>query len=141
MHAIDRDDLTSHKYETNSQRVERRQEIEDAISSWSSTRTVDEVVEHMNKAGVPVGRVATVKDVVENEQLIARGALPEVPVSSNGGDWTVKMPATFPVLDGVDPLPRWAGPALGQHTEDVLKAFVGVTPGEIERLRREGIIA
>ncbi|KAH6910228.1 L-carnitine dehydratase/bile acid-inducible protein F [Coprinopsis sp. MPI-PUGE-AT-0042] len=141
MHAIDRDDLTSHKYETNSQRVERRQEIEDAISSWTAKRTVDEVVAHMNKAGVPVGRVATVKNVVENEQLIARGALPEVPVSEGGVDWTVKMPATFPVLDGVDPLPRWAGPTLGQHTEEVLKAFVGVTPGEIERLRREGIIA
>lgn len=141
MHAIERDDLTSHKYETNSQRVERREEIEHAISSWTSKRTVDEVVEHMNKAGVPVGRVATVKNVVENEQLIARGALPDVPVNSEGSDWTVKMPATFPVLDGVDPLPRWAGPKLGQHTEEVLKEFVGATPGEIQRLRREGIIA
>lgn len=141
MHAIERDDLTSHKYETNSQRVERREEIEDAISSWTSRRTVDEVVKHMNKAGVPVGRVANVKDVVENEQLIARGALLDVPVNSEGSDWTVKMPATFPVLDGVDPLPRWAGPTLGQHTEEVLKEFVGATPGEIQRLRREGIIA
>ncbi|KAG2015259.1 CAIB/BAIF family enzyme [Coprinopsis cinerea AmutBmut pab1-1] len=143
MNAIGREDLTGYKYEQNIQRVARKDEIEDAIVAWTSTRTVSEVVEHMNKAGVPVGRVASVKEVVGNEQLVARGAVRDVWVDSPGGGqegWNVKMPGTFPVLDGVDSRPKWAGPNLGQHTEEVLKEYVGLTQQEINRLRKEGIV-
>ncbi|TFK26293.1 L-carnitine dehydratase/bile acid-inducible protein F [Coprinopsis marcescibilis] len=148
MHAIGRVDMTGHKYEQNIQRVARKKEIEDAICAWTTTRTVDQVIEHMTKTGVPVGRVATVKEIVENEQLEARGAIQDVwvpPTPSEDGrteteGWKIKMPGTFPMLDGVDPRPKWAGPNLGQHTEEILKQYLGLADWEIKRLRKEGII-
>jgi len=144
MTAIGREDMTGHRYGENRHRVARREEIEEAISAWTATRTVAQVIAELDKAGVPVGRVATVKEVYENEQLEARGAIPTVPVAPAGtegaGGWTVKMPGTFPVLDGVSHQPRWAGPALGHHTEEVLKAYAGLSDIEIKRLRKEGII-
>jgi len=63
MQAIDRPDLIELDYQQNHHRVRRRK------------RQPDEVKEAMNKAGVPVGRVVTVKEVVENDQVEARGAV------------------------------------------------------------------
>ena len=67
----------------------------------------------MNEAGVPIGRVVTVKEVVENVQVEARGAVRDVWVDNkkakDGEGLNVKMLGTVPVLDGVDSHPRWAG--------------------------------
>ena len=145
MNTIGREDLTGPRYERNAQRVQRQREIEDAISSWTSQRTIDEVLKEMTKAGVPVGRVATMKEVAESEQLAARGAIQEVEVKTKNKDgeekeWSVKMLGTFPVIDGVDAKPRWAGPQLGAHTEEILREELGLRTPELNRLRREGII-
>ncbi|PPQ97001.1 hypothetical protein CVT26_006410 [Gymnopilus dilepis] len=152
MQAIGRTDLMGPNYAHNHHRVARQEEIEAAICAWTSTRTVDEVEEVMRKAGVPVGRVNNVEDVLENEQLKARGAVREVPVSAVWGDinecedgfqgsgWTVKMQGTFPVIDGVNPQPKWAGPELGAHTEEVLMQELMLSEREIGRLKEDGII-
>jgi len=85
---------------------------------------------------VPVGRVVSVKDIVENDQVKARGSVRDVDVK----DWKVKMAGTFPVLEGVDSQPKWAGPDLGDHTDEVLSKNLGLTVAEIDKLRNEGII-
>ncbi|KAF8959202.1 CoA-transferase family III domain-containing protein [Flammula alnicola] len=136
MAAIDRPDLIGPDYKHNQHRVARQEEIELAISAWTSQRTADEVIDAMNKAGVPVGRVVTVKEVVENEQVLSRGAVKDVPVK----DWKVKMQGTFPVLEGVNSQPTWAGPDLGYHTDQVLSEDLNLTEEEINQLRKDAII-
>jgi crotonobetainyl-CoA:carnitine CoA-transferase CaiB-like acyl-CoA transferase len=152
MHAISRSDLTGPAYERNQHRVINQTIIEDAISAWTKERTVDQVIERMNEAGVPVGRVVSVKEVVENEQFIARGAVRDVWVdaSSGGkngekkgggkGGWNVKMQGTFPVIDGVSSRPKWAGPDLGLHTDEILMNELGMGVEELDKLRAGGII-
>ncbi|KAF8911689.1 CoA-transferase family III domain-containing protein [Gymnopilus junonius] len=143
MHAIARPDLVGPNYAQNQHRVARQHEIEKAISEWTKRRTVEEVVRVMMQAGVPVGRVNSVKEVLGNEQVVARGAVREVKVGSKGKEeegWNVKMQGTFPVIDGVDPQPVWAGPDLGAHTDLVLSEELELTRGEIERLRKDGVI-
>jgi len=124
--------------------VQRQKEIEDAISAWTSKRQPDEVIEVMNKAGVPVGRVVTVKEVVENVQVEARGAVRDVWVenkkSKEGGGWNVKMLGTVPVLEGVDSHPRWAGPEVGEHTDEVLMNDLELSAEEVAKLREENVI-
>jgi len=55
-------------------------------------------------------------------------------------DWTVKMAGTFPVLEGVESQPRWAGPDLGEHTDEVLSNELSLTMAEIDELRKEGTV-
>ena len=136
MTAIGRADLTGPDYAQNHHRVVRQPEIELAISTWTAQHTPTEVIETMDKAGVPVGRVVNVEDIMKNEQVAARGTIREVPIK----DWTVKMQGTFPVIEGVDAQPKWAGPDLGSHTDQVLKEDLRLTDSEIAELRENGII-
>lgn len=143
MHAINRPDLTGPDYLNNHHRVQRQAEIEAGISGWTRGRSIAEVEETMREAGVPVGRVASVKEVVDSEHMRARGAVRDVWVgegNEEGEGWNVKMQGTFPVLDGVDPQPRWAGPDLGIHTEEVLMNDLGMSLAAVSKLRDEGVI-
>ncbi|KAG9221377.1 hypothetical protein CCMSSC00406_0009826 [Pleurotus cornucopiae] len=146
MQAIGRQDLIGPDYQHNGHRVKKQAEIEEAISHWTRSRSAEEVVEVMNGAGVPVGRVLGVKDVVAAEQLRNRGALEDVWVpyvgDTEGVDgWTVKMQGTFPVLEGCDTRTKWAGPDLGQHTDEILTEHLGLTAQELEKLRSNSVIA
>ncbi|KAK0196060.1 CoA-transferase family III domain-containing protein [Armillaria mellea] len=141
MTAIGRTELTGPNYEQNQHRVQRQTEIEKAISDWTSRKTVEEVIDTMNAAGVPVGRVVNVKDIVENEHNQVRGAIEDVWVDGKDGEgWKVKMPGTFPQIEGYDFTPRWAGPDLGEHTDTVLEDILGKRKEEVKKLRDDGII-
>ncbi|KAK7472004.1 hypothetical protein VKT23_000111 [Stygiomarasmius scandens] len=151
MNAIDRADLTGPAYQQNHHRVQKQDEIEKAIEGWTSKHTASEVEERMREAGVPVGRVVSVKEIVESEQVEARGAIKDVWVPGNGNGvaeganaekegWKLKMTGTFPVLEGCDMEPKWAGPELGYHTDEVMRSDLGLEVDEIEKLRKDGII-
>lgn len=139
MQTIERPDLIGPLYLHNAHRVERQIEIEEAISAWTSKRTVGEVEEVLMKANVPVGRVNSVKEIVEGAQVKARGAVEDVWVGGSEG-WNVKMPKVFPVLEGCEAKTRWAGPDLGTHTEEVLVRDLCLDEAELTRLREIGVI-
>ncbi|KAJ7031072.1 CoA-transferase family III [Mycena alexandri] len=147
--------LAGPAYAQNHQRVAHREQIEDAIAAWTRVRSAGEVEARLAEARVPVGRVVSVREIVDGEQVRARGAVQDVWVprrgekgkdadaAGDGGDaggWHVKMQGTFPLLDGCDPRPRWAGPDLGAHTDEVLMGELGLNAEEIARLREEGIV-
>lgn len=141
MHAIGRADLIGPAYAHNQHRVQRQVEIEDAISAWTRTYTVEDAESVMRDAGVPVGRVNSVREVMESEQVRARGAVEDVWVGKEGEEgWNVKMPKVFPVLDGYDVSTRWAGPDLGEHTDEVLVSELGMEHADLQRLRKDGVI-
>lgn len=139
MRAIGREDLIGASYAHNHHRVARQGEIEEAISAWTSQRHVEEVLTILEGAGIPVGRVVGVKEIVEGEQVKARGAVEDVEVGKEGEGWKVKMPRVFPLLEGCNTKTRWAGPDLGAHTEEIL-GELGLNVESIIRLREEGVI-
>ncbi|EPQ55389.1 CoA-transferase family III [Gloeophyllum trabeum ATCC 11539] len=142
MQAMGRPDLTGPKYQHNQHRVERQAEIEQAIVEWTSKRSVEEVERVLREAGVPTGRVNSVKEVVENEQVKDRGFVEDGVVSAPnpGSGWYVKMPKVVPLLEGSDPQTRWAGPDLGEHNEEVLVRELGLTAKELRTLRDDGVV-
>lgn len=139
MQVVERPDLTGPLYLHNQHRVERQAEIEEAISAWTSQHTVAEAEKVLMEAGVPVGRVNSVKEIVEGVQVKARGAVEDVWVGGAEG-WNVKMPKVFPVIEGCEEKTRWAGPDLGQHTVEVLMRYLGLDEGELVNLRERGVI-
>ncbi|KAH8980754.1 CoA-transferase family III domain-containing protein [Lactarius hatsudake] len=140
MHTIGRADLTGPAFAKNHHRVARRVEIEDAIVAWTSARTRDDVLRTLDQIGVPAGRVASVRDIVTNEQVRERGAVEPVWVpgqahgTADDNGWTVKMPGALHART------RWAGPDLGAHSEEILCGELGLSAEELDALVDRGVV-
>lgn len=140
MGVIGRPDLTGPSFAHNHHRVARQAEIEEAISTWTKTKTAEEVEEALHAVGVPAGRVLSVKEIVESPHTKARGIVEDVWVGDEETGWSVKVPKVVPVLEGCDPKTRWAGPQLGQHNHEIFVDELGLNEEELVRLQSEGVI-
>jgi formyl-CoA transferase len=75
--------------------------------------------------------------MLEDAQYRAREAIVEVAHPVFG---QVKMQNAFPKLSATPGRVRWPGPALGEHTDQVLRDVAGCTPERIAALRAKGVI-
>jgi crotonobetainyl-CoA:carnitine CoA-transferase CaiB-like acyl-CoA transferase len=50
------------------------------------------------------------------------------------------LPAILPLMSDTPGATRWAGPDLGEHTEEVLTQELGMSAEEIQYLREKGVI-
>ena len=137
MRAIGRDDLGQDPaLADNAGRVSRVQEIDQAIGDWAQRLPVGEVLAALDSAAVPAGRIYTIADIAADPHYAARGMLTEG-VLEDGTP--VKLPGFVPKLSLTPGGHRRNAPALGQDTEAILRE-VGVTPEQIEALRKRGVV-
>lgn len=134
MTAIARPDLADDAdLANNAARWRRRDELDEAITAWTSTRTRSEVLDALDVAGVPAGPIHEAADIRADPQYRARGMVQELSVDAGRGPQPVDFPGIVPVL-GATSLPvRSVGPDLGEHTVEVL---TGVLGWSAERARR-----
>jgi succinyl-CoA---D-citramalate CoA-transferase len=137
MSAIGRDDLRDDPMlAKNDGRAAQMARIDDAISAWTCKRTQNEVLEAMEKAQVPAGRIYSAADIAADPHYAARGMIQDV-VAGDGEP--LKVPGVIPKLSVTPGAIRTPAPKLGEHTEAVLKS-VGYSDGEIATLREKRII-
>ena len=121
MTAIGRDDLAHDpSLAQNDGRVARNDEIDTAITAWTLQRDIDEVVACLERAEVPVGKIYTAADICTDPQYAARDMLEEH-VTPTG--LRMKIPGVVPKLSLTPGRTRWLGPALGEHTDEILAAL------------------
>jgi crotonobetainyl-CoA:carnitine CoA-transferase CaiB-like acyl-CoA transferase len=108
------------------------------LSAWFAGRDRDAVVEELAAAGIPAAPVVPPPDVVDNVQLRARGFFETVDHPHTGPTEYAGLP--FSRLRGVDHWCRRPAPGLGQHNDEVLGGELGLTAGELDRLRESGVI-
>jgi crotonobetainyl-CoA:carnitine CoA-transferase CaiB-like acyl-CoA transferase len=121
---------------SNDGRVDHSATLDAAISSWTSQHTMDEVLAALGAADVPAGRIYSVADIVEDPHYLARDM---IVTTTLPGDVSVKMPGIIPKLSETPGGVRWAGPTLGQHTDEVLQEL-GLHEAAIVQLRRIGAV-
>ena len=137
MEAIGRPDLANDPtLAHNEGRVERVDEIDAAIGTWTSTRSIDEILETMTRARVPAGRIYSAKDIAEDPHYAARGMIEQI-VTRDG--LSLKVPAVVPKLSATPGSLRTLAPTIGEHTEAVLLRL-GYSAADITRLRAEMVI-
>ena len=137
MNAIGRPDMANDpKLKENQGRVENEQEIDAAIEKWTKDHTSDEVLSIMDEVSVPAGPILSVEDMMNDEHYIARGMFQEV--EANGR--TLHIPAMLPILTETPGTTEWPGPALSEHTDEVLIELLGKDEKEITQLREDGIL-
>ena len=112
-------------------------ESTEQLERWVAERTVQEVVDALVEVDVPVAPILQIDETLEDPQVKARGIIKTVRHPTAG---EVRMPG-FPVkMSGFEAEIRRPAPQLGEHTEEVLRSLLGYGDGEIEELRREGVI-
>jgi len=137
MRAIGRDDLAeAPDLVRNDGRARRVDEIDGAIQQWCGARGIDEALGVLKGADVPVGKIYSVADMFSDPQFLARQMIEQ----HHFADGTpVKLPAVVPKLSETPGQTRWVGPALGEHTEEVLKSL-GYDSAAIDELAKTGAI-
>ena len=119
-------------------RGEQSAHIEELIERWTLTHTRAEITERGQTAHHPWGPAAIPEELLDNPQLRARGFLMEVEHPA------LEATLTYPGAPYVLPRSPWTlrstAPSAGQHNVDVYGHELGLSPQEVERLSRWGVV-
>ncbi len=137
MGAIGRDDLRDDPaLQKNDGRAAQMERIDAAIAAWTARFTQQEVLEAMEKAEVPAGRIYSAADIASDPHFAARGMIQSI-VAGDGEP--LKVPGIVPKLSGTPGAIRSAAPKLGEHTAEVLRD-AGFSDAEVKQLREKHIV-
>ncbi|MCZ6863763.1 MAG: CoA transferase, partial [Alphaproteobacteria bacterium] len=106
------------------------------IQEVLETRPTAAWVDRLEAENVPCAQVLHRKDVIHHPQIVASGILVETDHPEAGRLLQTRNAARF---DKTPAAIRWGAPRLGAHNDEVLGA-AGYTEGEIDALRRQGVI-
>ncbi len=111
--------------------------ITEAMTAWSSQRTLAEAIEQLEKVRIPCGPVYDLQSVLADPQVRAREILTyvEYPATPEA----VPIASTPVRLSQTPGEIRHRAPLLGEHTDEVLKEL-GFTKTEVDGFRSSGVI-
>jgi crotonobetainyl-CoA:carnitine CoA-transferase CaiB-like acyl-CoA transferase len=130
------------RFATLAGRVHHRDALDLLVDSWTSTLDRYQVMDVLQRAGVPAGVAQDAEDRVElDPQLAHLGWLTELDAATLGrwpvAETSVKMSETPAHIGG------WIdrGAALyGEHNYDVYRELLGLSCDDVDELRAEGVI-
>jgi crotonobetainyl-CoA:carnitine CoA-transferase CaiB-like acyl-CoA transferase len=136
--ALERPELAKDpRYATEAARVQHRDTLVPLLNEILGARPADEWMKRLEAAGVPAGRIRTVPEVCESAHLKARGMIVTLPHPKAKRVTMMGVPIR---LHGTPGRAAAAPPALGQHTDEVLRRLVGLKTPAIARLRAAGVV-
>lgn len=124
------------RFRTNGDRMRNIEALTPLIAERLRTRPSAEWVREFEAAGVPVGPVNRIGDMLADPQVHAREMVVEVDHPKAGRVSAIGHPVKFSDTPGASVR---AAPVLGQHTRAVL-AELGYTDAQIEELEHAGAV-
>ncbi len=119
-------------------RMAYHDEIDRHISDWCASRNANAVIDAVQSAGVPIGRMLTAPTMTTDPHLSARRFYQPLVHATMGER---KYPR-WPMIQnpGTNGLNRWSSPTLGQHNSEILGKDLGLTEAEIAELAEKEVI-
>ena len=124
------------EYATPEARLNKLDDCFGIIEAWTQTVSKWDVLKHLNAVDVPCGPIMSTKELIEDDSLIARGIVVDVPHPTRGSFKTIGSPMAL----SDSPVDVTASPLLGEHTAEILSEVMGYDENQIEQLREEGVI-
>ncbi|MBI2911577.1 MAG: CoA transferase, partial [Chloroflexi bacterium] len=123
-------------FSTLESRLHNQDELDERVATWTRTREASEVMDLLQKAGVPAGAVQNAADLLTRDpQLRARGHFLRLEHPEAGPTSHHALPFRLSRTP-----PRFLpAPLLGQHNDYVLGQVLGLPEEEINRLIVDGV--
>ena len=122
------------KFSTNASGVENRVELEQLIEKALSEENAEHWHKLLQKNGIPVAVVRTVTQSLSHPQTIENGMVLDLEHPTAGIVKSLGLPISFDGKRGKETnLPP---PLLGEHNEEILREFLGMSDKEIEQFTR-----
>lgn len=127
------------RFRDNPSRLRNVVELDRLIGEWTSARPIDAVLAELEAANIPSSKVYTVADIAGDEQYRHRRMITQVADPVLG---PLLHPGVVPCVVGLDRDAhiRWAGPAVGQHNQEVYCGLLGFSEAALGQLRERGIV-
>ncbi|CAM8652634.1 CaiB Predicted acyl-CoA transferases/carnitine dehydratase [Comamonadaceae bacterium] len=142
------------RFTTNTRRVEHRATLVPLMSETTRTRTTSEWIALLEDKAVPCGPINTLASAFADPQVQARGlvqkqavaqvnsasvATESIATSATKGAAEIRTVASPMRLSAAPVQLRYAPPALGEHTTEVLREL-GLDAARIQTLQQQGIV-
>jgi crotonobetainyl-CoA:carnitine CoA-transferase CaiB-like acyl-CoA transferase len=116
------------RFATNSDRVKHRALVDDAVGAWFASRNSVEALQTMRASGATVGPIFNIADAMADPHFKEREIIVGVEDAELG---TLPMHNIVPRLSSTPGVWRLPAPALGEHTDEVLRE-AGIDPCSVE---------
>jgi crotonobetainyl-CoA:carnitine CoA-transferase CaiB-like acyl-CoA transferase len=120
----------------NNNRVARRDEIIPVLRDLFASYTKEELMDRLERTGLPFAPIARPEDLFEDPHLNARGGLLDLELPDGG---RVKLPALPITMDDVRCGLTLNPPKIGEHSVEIL-ASLGYAPEEIQKFLGESLV-
>jgi len=124
------------RFSTNIERVKNGVELDRMIGEFVGARDLAENLKYFDEAGVTIGPVYDISQITQDDYVLEREALIEIPDETMG-----ELP-THPVVPRFSGTPgalKSAAPKIGEHNEALLKPLLGAA--EYDKLCQAGTIS
>jgi crotonobetainyl-CoA:carnitine CoA-transferase CaiB-like acyl-CoA transferase len=136
--AIGREDLIADpRFATNGERMKNLAALTPLIAERMKTRPRADWIREFEAAGMPVGPINTIGDMLADPQVAAREMVVETEHPKAGRTRAIGLPIKFSDTPGAVTRPA---PLLGEHTREVLSSL-GYDAAAIDALAASGAIA
>lgn len=111
--------------------------LDELVAGWTSRQTAHDVMQLLQGVGVAAGPVMTIRDLMEDPQMQARGFAVEIDHPEVGRRTVAGLPARF----GAMPELSYAhAPCLGEHNAAVFCELLGLSSTTLQHLQETGVV-
>ncbi len=130
--------LAREEYRRNAGRIAAKDTLNQEMADITRTRSTDELAALFNDIGVPISRVYTLAEVVEDPYLVPDMVRARDP--RTGVEISLPPPPAIPPFLRERDLCLSFPPRLGEHNERVYGEVLGYGPAEVAALRERGVM-
>jgi len=129
---------TDVRYAEHEARGAHQAALDEVIAAWTVRSSADDLLARLEEHSVPSGLIHAAPDLATDAHFAAREMVLRL---AAGFDAPVPMAGVVPKLSRTPGAVRTVGPALGEHTDVVLRDLAGLTDAELATLRAANVIA
>lgn len=125
------------RYDSHQSRGTHQKELDELIGRWTASHTTHEILELMDRHGVPAGQIYRAPEMLQDPHFAARESIVSVAHPEFG---QIRMQNVAPRLSETPGGIRAPSPTLGQHNDEIYLDFLGMPRERYDRLKAARVI-